>query len=107
MEALDILLPYQKAWIEDTATVKVWEKSRRIGASYVEALASVLEAVKSKEAGGQSNYYLSYSKEMTQQFARDSAFWAKHINAVASEVEEVALTAAPHLQGHGRFDEFP
>jgi phage FluMu gp28-like protein len=87
----DILLPYQKAWIEDAAAVKVWEKSRRIGASYVEALASVLEAAKSKEAGGQSTYYLSYSKEMTQQFARDAAFWARHINAAAGEVEEVAI----------------
>ncbi|GHV76470.1 hypothetical protein AGMMS49942_12910 [Spirochaetia bacterium] len=90
-EALDILLPYQKAWIEDTSTVKVWEKSRRIGASYVEALDSVLDAAKSKEAGGQSTYYLSYSKEMTQQFAKDAAFWAKHINAAASEIEEVAI----------------
>jgi phage FluMu gp28-like protein len=53
----DILLPYQKRWIEDAAAVKVWEKSRRIGASYVEALASVLEAAKSKEAGGQSTYF--------------------------------------------------
>jgi phage FluMu gp28-like protein len=88
---LDILLPYQKAWIKDTSAVKVWEKSRRIGASYVEALASVLEAAKTKEAGGQSTYYLSYSKEMTQQFARDAAFWAKHINAAASAVKEVAL----------------
>jgi phage FluMu gp28-like protein len=88
---LDVLLPYQKRWIEDTSEVKVWEKSRRIGASYVEALASVLEAAKSKGAGGQSTYYLSYSKEMTQQFARDCAFWAKHINAAASEVEEVAV----------------
>jgi phage FluMu gp28-like protein len=87
----DVLLPYQKRWIDDTADVKVWEKSRRIGASYVEALASVLEAAQSKEAGGQSSYYLSYSKEMTQQFARDCAFWAKHINAAASEVEEVAI----------------
>ena len=87
----DILLPYQQAWIKDTAAVKVWEKSRRIGASYVEALASVLEAAKSKEAGGQSTYYLSYSKEMTQQFARDAAFWAKHINAAAGEVEEIAI----------------
>jgi phage FluMu gp28-like protein len=87
----DVLLPYQKAWIEDEAKVKVWEKSRRIGASYVEALASVLEAAKKKEAGGQSSYYLSYSKEMTQQFARDCAFWAKHIHAAASELEEVVL----------------
>ncbi|MDR1315247.1 MAG: hypothetical protein LBK13_00115 [Spirochaetales bacterium] len=87
----DVLLPYQKKWIEDYSEVKVWEKSRRIGASYVEALASVLEAAKGKEAGGQSTYYLSYSKEMTQQFARDCAFWAKHINAAASEVEEAAI----------------
>jgi phage FluMu gp28-like protein len=87
----DVLLPYQKAWIEDESKVKVWEKSRRIGASYVEALASVLEAAKSKDAGGQSTYYLSYSKEMTQQFAKDCAFWAKHIHAAASELEEVVL----------------
>jgi phage FluMu gp28-like protein len=52
----DVLLPYQKAWIADESKVKVWEKSRRIGASYAEALASVLEAAKSKEAGGQSSY---------------------------------------------------
>jgi len=89
--AEEVLLPYQKAWIEDGAKVKVWEKSRRIGASYAEALASVLEAAKSKEAGGQSSYYLSYSKEMTQQFARDCAFWAKHINAAAKELEEIVL----------------
>jgi phage FluMu gp28-like protein len=87
----DVLLPYQKKWIEDLSEVKVWEKSRRIGASYVEALASVLEAAKSREAGGQSTYYLSYSKDMTQQFARDCAFWAKHINAAVSGVEEVVL----------------
>jgi len=87
----DVLLTYQKKWIEDESNVKVWEKSRRIGASYVEALASVMEAAKSKKAGGQSSYYLSYSKEMTQQFARDCAFWAKHINAAASELEEVVL----------------
>jgi len=88
---LEILLPYQKKWIADETKVKVWEKSRRIGASYVEALASVLEAAKTKESGGQSTYYLSYSKEMTQQFARDCAFWAKHINAAAQELETVIL----------------
>jgi phage FluMu gp28-like protein len=57
-----ILLPYQKAWIEDTAQVTVWEKSQRIGASYGEALASVLEAAKAKEAGGQSTYSLLRQK---------------------------------------------
>jgi len=83
----DILLPYQKAWLADESGVKVWEKSRRVGASHVEAL----EAAKSGDAGGQSTYYLSYSKEMTRQFARDCAFWAKRINAAAHELEEVAI----------------
>lgn len=34
----NILLDYQKKWLQDNSKVKVWEKSRRIGASYVEAL---------------------------------------------------------------------
>lgn len=91
MTATDLLIPYQRRWVADRARVKVWEKSRRIGASYCEALASVLEAAKSREAGGQSTYYLSYNKEMTQQFIKDCAFWAKVVNAAAGEVEELVL----------------
>ena len=87
----DPLIPYQRCWVADRARVKVWEKSRRVGASYCEALASVLEAAKSREAGGQSTYYLSYNKEMTQQFIKDCAFWAKVVNAAAGEVEELVL----------------
>jgi len=91
MIAEDVLLPYQKSWMADLAEVKVWSKSRRIGASYVEACDSAIWASLSKEDVGQDTYYLSYSKEMTQQFAKDVAFWAKQLNAVASEVEEVAI----------------
>ncbi len=87
----DILLPYQKAWMDDRSDVKVWEKSRRIGASYVEALDSVIQAAKSRPAGGQNTYYVSYNKEMTKQFVKDCAFWAKMIGAAASELEEVVL----------------
>lgn len=87
----DLLIPYQRSWAADRARVKVWEKSRRIGASYGEALASVMEAAKSREAGGQSTYYLSYNKEMTQQFIKDCSFWAKVTNAAAEEMEEVVV----------------
>ena len=47
-----VLLPYQKNWLSDTSVVKVWEKSRRIGASYVEALSCVMKAMLSKSDGG-------------------------------------------------------
>lgn len=86
-----ILLPYQRRWVGDTSRVRVWEKSRRIGASYCEALQSVMEAAKSREAGGQDTFYLSYNKEMTQTFIRDCAFWAKAFNMLADEAEEVVL----------------
>ena len=32
MDLGDVLLPYQKKWLEDRAQVKVVEKSRRLGA---------------------------------------------------------------------------
>lgn len=73
------------------AVVKVWEKSRRIGASYVEALYSVLLAALSKKEGGMSCYYLSYAKEMTQQFVNDAAFWAKLLNIACGDLEELVI----------------
>nr|QGT51348.1 hypothetical protein Unknown280_0400 [uncultured Spirochaetaceae bacterium] len=87
----EVLLPYQKAWLADKSPVKVWEKSRRIGASYVEATASVTLASLAKAAGGMSTYYLSYSKEMTQQFISDCAFWAKILGIACGAMEEVVL----------------
>ena len=92
-EALDknILLDYQSRWLKDTSKVKVWEKSRRIGASYVEALYAVLLAALSRNAGGMNCYYTAYDKEMTQQFINDAAFWAKLLNIVCSDMEETVI----------------
>ena len=84
-----LLCLYQNAWLEDKSKVKVWEKSRRIGASWVEALYSVLQAAKRKKDGGQNTYYLSYNKDMTQQFIKDCAWWAKVIGAATGKIEEV------------------
>ena len=86
-----VLLPYQKNWLSDTSVVKVWEKSRRIGASYVEALSCVMKAMLSKGDGGMNCYYLSYSKEMTVQFINDAAFWAHVLGIACSAMEEVVI----------------
>jgi len=91
MKAAKVLIPYQRKWVADTSRVRVWEKSRRIGASYCLAFEAAMEAAKSKDAGGQDTFYLSYNKEMTQTFIRDCAYWAKVFNLVASELEEVVL----------------
>lgn len=36
-----MILPYQKCWLDDTAPVKVWQKSRQIGASWIQAYEDV------------------------------------------------------------------
>ena len=89
MHNLDVLLPYQKAWIEDTSEQKISEKSRRIGLSYAEALNSVLNSC--GEKGATNTYYLSYNKDMTKQFILDCADWAKRIDTACSEVLEETL----------------
>lgn len=86
-----ILLPYQRAWNNDDSPVKFFLKSRRIGASWSDAADSALVAAKSADAGGMSTYYLSFNKDMTQQYANDVAFWARIYNLAASEVEEIVL----------------
>ena len=56
-----VLLPYQRRWVEDTAAVKVYEKSRRIGATWAEAADAVLAAARS---GGIDVYYCCISHNL-------------------------------------------
>lgn len=79
-----VLLDYQIRWLNNKSSVCVYEKSRRIGISYIEALKSVLEAA---PKNGQNTVYLSYNREMTKQFISDCAFWAKNFNIVSSAIE--------------------
>ena len=82
---MGVMLPYQRAWMFDRSPVKVWEKSRRIGASWCDAADSALVAAKAKSEGGMSTYYLSYNKDMTQQYVKDCADWAKRYHLAASD----------------------
>lgn len=44
MQKIDLneyFLPYQKRWLEDKSKFKIWEKSRRIGATYVQSYEDV------------------------------------------------------------------
>lgn len=84
-DRLDVLLPYQRAWVADESKLILGEKSRRVGISWAEALKAVLKGmVKS----GVNTYYLSYNKEMTRQFIQDAKFWAGFLDIAAEEMEE-------------------
>ena len=86
-----IFLAYQIAWINDKSPLKIWEKSRRIGASWCEAFVCAVLASLTKSSGGMDCFYMAYEKEMTQQFISDVAFWAKALNKACGDIEEVVI----------------
>lgn len=83
-----VLLPYQRRWVEDTSSLKVWEKSRRIGASWCEAADSVRTAMRSPDAGGMDCFYLGYNKEMAVEHIEDCADWARFFQMAVSHIDE-------------------
>lgn len=64
--------------------VSVYVKSRRIGISWVDALKSVLKAAN----GNANTFYISYNKDMTEQYIEDCAFWANFIQCFAGSIEK-------------------
>ncbi len=80
------LMNYQGRWVNDAADVALWEKSRRIGASWCTAALAVLE---SSVDGGQDTLYIGYSQDMTREFIDDCAMWAKAFGLAAGSVDEI------------------
>lgn len=86
-----VLLPYQKAWIEDLSPLKIAEKSRRTGLTWGEAADAVLTASAAKAAGGGNHFYVGSNKEMAIEFIDACAMWAKAFDRAASTIQEEVL----------------
>ncbi|NPA72686.1 MAG: hypothetical protein GXO35_07640 [Gammaproteobacteria bacterium] len=86
--ANDLLLSYQKDWIEDDSPLKIAEKSRRTGLTWAEAADAVLTASSKKSAGGTNHYYIGSNKEMAIEFIDACAMWAKAFNKAGGKIEE-------------------
>ncbi len=80
-----VLLDYQKGWVSDEADVKVAEKSRRIGLTWAEAAD---DAIIASSETGTDVFYIGYNKDMAREFIDACAFWSRHYQLAASEIEE-------------------
>ncbi len=84
LDRLDsILLPYQQKWVSDKSAVKFYEKSRRIGITWAEALDNVLTAACSD---GMDIWYIGYNKDMAKEYIDTCAEWAKKLSQAVSKV---------------------
>jgi phage FluMu gp28-like protein len=81
-----VLLPYQQEWIADDAPLKVWEKSRRIGATWGESADNVLIAAREDQPA--NVMYISATQDMAREYIEAVAMWARAMHYAASQIGE-------------------
>lgn len=82
-------LPYQVTWLRDQSRLKLWEKSRRIGATYIQAYEDVVDA--SKDKGAMDVWFSSADESAAKEYIRYGAQWAKLLDVAAQELGEVVI----------------
>jgi phage FluMu gp28-like protein len=82
----DFFLPYQQAWIEDSSSLKIIEKSRQIGLTYADAFDSVLKASHRHKP---ADVWVSSRDEATARlYLQHCKRWAQALDLGARELGE-------------------
>lgn len=96
IEPMSILLPYQIKYLNDKSQLKILEKSRRIGGTYVQALEDVLDC---KETPGLKVWFSSADMTAGSEYLDYVQFWIRSIDALTiAIVTEVNLEGTSELQ---------
>ena len=81
-------LPYQLEWLRDDSPVKIWEKSRRIGATYVQSYEDVRDCVSGKV---DKVWFSSADESAAKEYIQEAATWTKLFDTAARELGEVVI----------------
>ena len=81
-------LPYQRAWLRSEARVKIWEKSRRIGATWAQSYEDVIDCLTKNVP---KVYFSSADEEAGKEYIEYCEHWARVLNFAASEIGEEIL----------------
>lgn len=89
-----VLLPYQQRLLATTAVnrVTLFEKSRRIGATWGIGAQAVLTSGAARTEGGMDTFYIGYNLDMAREFVDVCGMWARNLNLGAGEVGEFLFT---------------
>lgn len=90
MKPLASFLPYQQRWIRDQSLLKIWEKSRRIGATWTQAFEDVHDIMLRREyTPGRpitKVYFSTKDEEAGKEYIEYCLMWAKVINVIAKDL---------------------
>lgn len=89
-------LLYQANWLSDNSPLKIWEKSRRIGATYAQAYEDVRDASRGKNP--MDVWFSSADESAAREYIRYCVMWAKVAGVVASDVFESVIDSEKHIK---------
>lgn len=81
-------LPYQQEWLNNQARVKIWEKSRRIGATWAQSYEDVVDVATGKVP---KVYFSSADEEAGKEYIEYCEHWATALDCAAEAVGEEVL----------------
>lgn len=82
-------LPYQIAWLRDTSRFKIWEKSRRIGATYVQAYEDVKDAARDDKP--MDVWFTSADESAAKEYILYCGMWARVFQIAAEDLGEIVI----------------
>ena len=81
-------LPYQMRWLNDNSKVKIWEKSRRIGATYVQSYEDVRDCVYKRVP---AVWFSSADESAAREYIDYCEQWVKLFNCAAKSMGELVI----------------
>lgn len=81
-------LPYQLRWLSDNSNIKIWEKSRRIGATYVQSYEDVRDCINRKVP---AVWFSSADESAAKEYIDYCEQWVKVFHMSAKRLGEVVI----------------
>ena len=107
---MSVFLPYQAAWLRDHSQIKIWEKSRRIGATWTQAFEDVEDAVLQREYTPgrpvKKIYFATKDEEAGKEYIEYCLMWAKIYNVVLDDLGEKIIEEEDNKKVKARILEF-
>lgn len=81
-------LPYQQRWLSDNSPIKIWEKSRRIGATYVQSYEDVRDCIAKTVP---AVWFSSADESAAKEYITYCEMWVKLFHVAAKSMGEVVI----------------
>lgn len=81
-------LPYQIDWLKDESPIKIWEKSRRIGATYIQSYEDVRDVIKKTVP---AVWFSSADESAAKEYILYAEQWTRLFHAASKYLGEVVL----------------